>query len=247
MVKEYSEDFFLSSGETNAEKEMSLPLLVSKLIDIATSHANSLGIGNPDMKKESLGWVLARLTVDMKSYPKVNTRYRITTWVESWNRHFSERAFCISDAEGNVFGYARSVWMVLDANSRVNAGLSDLNFNSEMISARECPVARQQKHIKIDTPPIASYTFQYCDLDAYRHVNTVRYVVILLNLFPLRMHDTRRVSRLELAFLHEARYGETVTVHSEEAIEDEEGTTTSLYMTTAEHPVLYSRIRFTER
>ena len=81
MKKVLSETFFLSAGETNAEQEMSLPLLVSKLIDIATLHANHLGIGNPSMKEMKAGWVLARLAVEIKDYPKVNENYTLSTWI----------------------------------------------------------------------------------------------------------------------------------------------------------------------
>jgi len=65
MKQEYTESHFLSAGEVNAEGEMSLPILASKIIDIATAHANSLGIGNPDMPDTDMGWVLSRLTVEM--------------------------------------------------------------------------------------------------------------------------------------------------------------------------------------
>lgn len=242
MEKEYTESFFLSAGETNAEQEMSLPLLVAKLIDIATAHANSLGIGNPYMTSDKNGWVLARLTVEMTSYPAVNSNYSITTWVESWNRHFSERDFCIADEEGNHLGYARSVWMVLNSETRANAGLDGLNFNPEMISRRECPILRQAKHVKIETEPTADYRFQYCDLDSYRHVNTVRYVVLLLNQFPLEVYDKNFVSRLELSFLHEAHYGESVNLHKRETEDMVE-----FYVDSSRTPVLYSRIRFTPR
>lgn len=61
----YEESYFLSAGETNAEQELSLPVLTTKIIDIATAHANSLGIGNPSMKEMKAGWVLSRLTIEI--------------------------------------------------------------------------------------------------------------------------------------------------------------------------------------
>ena len=225
QIKEYKESYFLSAGETGPEGEISQTLLVSKLIDIATAHANSLGIGNPDMPSPSLGWVLSRLTVEMEQYPKVNENYSITTWVESWNRHFSERAFCIEDAEGKPLGYARSIWMVLDTRTRANGGLDSLNLSPECISSRECPIARQSKHRLLyasgEVAPSATavpadntgcYTFRYCDLDAYRHVNTVRYIALLMNQFTLAEHDAMRVSRFEISFLHEGAYGMSVDI-----------------------------------
>lgn len=223
MNPEYSETYFLSAGETNPEQELSLPLLTAKIIDIATAHANSLGIGNPAMAHIHAGWVLSRLTIEMTSYPCVNDTYTITTWIESWNRRFSERAFMIT-CDGHVMGYARSIWMVMDIESRHNVGLSHLNLSPDMISARPCPIARQTRHCQIvpmdttslpagaikATAPATPYTFKYCDLDSYRHVNTVRYVTMLLNQFTLADFDATFVDRLELSFLHETRYGMSV-------------------------------------
>lgn len=231
MEKIYTESFFLSAGETNAEQELSLPLLVSKLIDIATVHANSLGIGNPSMAELNAGWVLSRLTIEMESYPKVNTNYIISTWVESTNRHFSNRAFKIHGEDGRVYGYARSIWMVMDTVNHTNLGLGHLNFPQEIIDGTIPPIEKQARHVPImenigdttasaatliATAPPFHYRFEYCDLDYYRHVNTVRYVNLLLNRFTLEEHDASFIRRLELSFLHEARYGmETLVLRSD--------------------------------
>ncbi|MCM1139799.1 MAG: thioesterase [Muribaculum sp.] len=227
----YSETFFLSAGETNAEQEMSLPLLVSKFIDIATAHANSLGIGNPSMAHMNAGWVLSRLTVEMDSYPKVNDTYKISTWMESFNRHFSLRVFKVESADGKVFGYARSVWMVMSTVDHSNVGLGHLSMPDSLVDGTKVPIETQQRHVPIVAPdfegempkgalratePPVIYRFKYCDLDSYRHVNTVRYVVLLLNRFSLEEHDAAYVNRLELSFLHEAKYGmETCVMRSD--------------------------------
>lgn len=222
MTPIYKETFFLSAGETNAEQELSLPLLTAKLIDIATAHANELNIGNPDMRHLSAGWVLSRLTVEMYRYPKVNETYTLSTWVESFNRHFSERAFSISSENGEVLGYARSVWMVMHTITHTNVGLSHLKIHDDIIVGNKPPIDRQAKHIEIIesdktngnltntlpmTDKIYDFSFKYCDLDSYRHVNTVRYVTLLLNRFSLEQMDSTYVTRMELSFLHEGKYG----------------------------------------
>ena len=171
--KVITRSFYLSAAECNAQQEMSLPLLAQKLIDVATEHANLLEIGNPSMPNPDMGWVLSRLTIEMDRYPRENSDYSITTWVEDWNRHFSRRAFSIADAEGVIIGYARSIWMVLNTSDRSNAGLSGLNFNPEWISALECPIPMQEKHVRIQADENSpAYRFKYYDIDIYSHVNT---------------------------------------------------------------------------
>lgn len=222
MIATYRETYFLSAGESNAEHEMSLPLLVAKMIDIATAHANSLGIGNPAMEDINAGWVLSRLTIEMEKYPSVNDSYVLSTWVESFNRHFSVRSFKISSPEGHVYGYARSIWMVMDTVNHTNVGLAHLSLPEDAISGEVAPISKQAKHFTIveenaaselpagtliSNRPSFDYKFKYCDLDFYRHVNTVRYVTLLLNRFSLEDYDECFVKRLELSFLHEAKYG----------------------------------------
>lgn len=256
MKSVYKETFFLSAGEANAEQEMSLPVLVAKLIDIATAHANSLGIGNPSMKEMNAGWVLSRLTIEMETYPKVNDTYEIETWVVTFNRHFSERAFCISSADGNVIGYARSIWMVMDTVSHTNVGLSHLTLPPEIEEGPTPPIAKQAKHALIVTeadeelqkgvlaashPPFP-YIFKYCDLDSYRHVNTVRYVTLLLNRYSLDEHDHNLFYRLELSFLHEAKYGmHTVLLRSD--ADSSVGCVSSFLLQQSDSsPLLFARI-----
>lgn len=227
MKTEYSATYYAQAGECNAEHELSLPVLVAKMIDISTHHANELGIGNPSMAGIGGGWVLTRLAVEMTRYPKVNEDYTLTTWVEGWNRHFSERSYAVADAGGNVIGHARSVWMVLDVNTHESMGLSHLVPPEGMTSDRKAPIEKIGRHRMVApygeqvetgrnlvaaTCADRSHVFRYCDLDFYRHVNTVRYVELLLNQFTLEDMDATMVSRIELCFMHEGPYGQPVSV-----------------------------------
>ena len=221
--------YFLSASDANAEGELSLTTLTSNIIDIATHHANTLGIGNPSMTDMNAGWILSRLTIDLKKTPKVNSHYVLKTWIEDFNRHFSARCFSISTPEGEIYGYCRTIWLVIDAETHKNLGLSHFHMPEELILGEKAPIPLQQKHFPIvasteeatgkaikATHPEFNYTFKYCDLDFYRHVNTVRYVTMLLNQFTLKQHDETRVKRMELSFLHEAKFGmETVLMRSD--------------------------------
>ncbi len=240
--------FYLSAAECNAQQELSLPLLAQKLIDVATEHANILGIGNPNMPHPDMGWVLSRLTVEMNRYPHENTDYSITTWVEDWNRHFSRRAFSIADSDGNIMGYARSIWMVLNTSDRSNAGLSGLNFKPEWISDIECPIPMQEKHVRIEPEENSPfYRFKYCDIDFYRHVNTVRYIDLLLNQFDMQEYDANIVNRLEISFLHEASYGMEIKIMKQRSENNPLLHRLYLEKSDASMPILYSRLRFSPR
>lgn len=226
-------EYFLSANDSNAEGCLSMTSLTSNIIDIATDHANELGIGNPSMKSMNAGWVLSRITIDMNDFPTVNSNYVIKTWIEDLNRHYSARCFSISSPEGKIYGYCRTIWLVIDTTTHKNLGLSHINMPPELIAGEKAPIPMQQKHIPIlknseggtgkfivSTHAPYNYVFQYCDLDFYRHVNTVKYVMLLLNQFTLEEHDTTRVKRIELSFLHEANYGMATELLRSDSEED---------------------------
>ncbi|MCH5228767.1 MAG: hypothetical protein J1F12_02080 [Muribaculaceae bacterium] len=226
--------YFLSASDANAEGELSLTSLTANIIDIATEHANTLGIGNPAMKDMNAGWILSRITIDMQSTPKVNTTYILKTWIEDFNRHYSARCFSIRGEDDKIYGYCRTIWLVIDAESHKNLGLSHFSLPQETILGEKAPIPLQEKHFPIldqnseedrtktirANHPAFNYIFRYCDLDFYRHVNTIRYVSLLLNQFTLKEHDETRVCRMELSFLHEACYGMSTVLLRSDSDED---------------------------
>lgn len=248
--------YFLSASDANAEGELSMTSLTSNIIDIATDHANSLGIGNPSMIDINAGWILSRLTIDLDITPKVNSHYKLKTWIEDFNRHFSARCFSIISEEGEIYGYCRTIWLVIDALSHKNLGLSHFNLPPELILGESAPIERQEKHFPIyegeeingskailSTHRAFEYTFKYCDLDFYRHVNTVRYVTMLLNQFSLKEHDETRIRRIELSFLHEASFGMTTRLLRSDSIQDPLMSAFQLADSETSQALLFARVK----
>lgn len=250
----HSLEFLLKPSVSNAQQELPVTLLVEQVIELATDHANLLGIGFMSMEGKNMGWVLSRLSVEMRRWPKMGEKYKITTWVETWNSHFSERCFSISSSE-EIIGYVRTVWMVIDLDSHKSYGTAGMLLPEECVGVRECPIMRQKRHKQFEPQKSSAYTFQYTDLDFYRHVNTVRYISLLLNQFSLEEFDSNHLYRFEIAFMHEARYGETAIINRiEETIEggDPEAFISPLVskgytyeITVNGTPILRSRLFFT--
>lgn len=213
-------EFLAKPSECNANQEVPLTLLVAQMIDIATDHANELGIGFLNLEPQGLGWVLSRLSVEMKRWPANGEQYFLQTWIESYNSHFSERCFSVSTSDGEIIGYGRTIWMIIDLKSHRSMGTAGTVVPPDMIPALDCPIPRMTKHRGFSAEKEVEYLFKYCDLDFYRHVNTVRYISILLNQFSLEDFDTHTLSRFDIAFNHEAKYGQTALIRSMEEIAD---------------------------
>lgn len=205
--------FFLTAGESDAEGRMPLTLLTERIIEAATEHANALGIGYATLIKKNLGWVLSRLSIEMTRYPGINEEYTVTTWIETYNRRFSERNFRFTDGNGETIGHARTIWVPMNFATRTLGDISQFGMENFPCAALPCPIERTPR---LDSPGADAdeelYTFRYCDLDFNRHVNTVRYIGLLLNHWPLGFHDRHIPARFDIIFSKECHFGETVTL-----------------------------------
>ncbi len=213
VPSQISRTYTLLAGESNAEGKMPVTLLASRIIEIASVHANALGIGYAALIEKNVGWVLSRLSIEMRRYPVINEQYTVSTWIESYTRRFSERNFKIFAADsGEVLGYARSVWVPMNFATRSLADLSVFD-NSQIEPLGD--LCEMDKVRRIEMPAVAEeepYTFRYCDIDFNRHVNTVRYIDVLLNHWPLEHYDKYSIRRIDVFFHHESHFGQTATL-----------------------------------
>lgn len=220
-TKLFTCEFMLTASECNPEQEMPVTLMVNRLIEIATMAANAWGVGYADLIGNNCGWVLTRLAAEMTRYPQVNERYSIDTWIDQYNNHYSQRNMEIRGCDGAVIGYARTIWMVIDFGTRTAVDITRLSHITKNVLHKVNPIAPQGR-VRLKTITSESdYTFKYCDCDVNRHVNTTRYVELLMNQLPLELYDNKQLKRLELTFMHEAHYGDTVSVKVEELAHEE--------------------------
>ncbi len=208
-------EFYFTASDATPWRDMSLSRLVTLIIDTATLHANELGVGFARLKENNSSWVLSRLAVDLPGgFPMVNRPYRLLTWVTSLNRMFSERLFeLVDDTDGTTIGWAHTTWMAIDLDTRRPADLSVLTELSDVINPRPFGGEKPGKLIPLkgEMELCQNYTFRVSDIDINRHVTTRRYVDMITDLWPLDHYMTSRVVRFEIAFKHEARYGDTAT------------------------------------
>lgn len=203
---------FHSAAECNAQSEMSLPTLTQRLIDVATAHANALGVGYADLVKDNMGWVLSRISLEMTRMPGINETYSITTWVEGLNRRFSARNFQISDSNGNTIGYARSIWVAIDFTTRRPADISHI-LGRIIPSKRECPIEPLPRLAEItEASRSINHHFNFSDIDFNRHVNTCRYIETIINQWDVDFYDRNRVGRFDIVFLAEVHFADDVEI-----------------------------------
>ena len=186
--------------------------LGNHLLNAADKHASQRGFGMDRLLPIHKTWVLSRLTIEMQSMPRENEQFQVETWVESAMRYFTNRNFRISGEDGKVYGYGRSVWAMIDTDTRQPQdilAIHDGAINNWIADDVECPIAKSSR-VKMDKdlPVVRTIDTYYNDVDVNGHINSIKYIEHVLDLFPIEWYKEYDLKRLEIAYVAESHCGD---------------------------------------
>ena len=204
VVEPFSEDFM---------GRLSWGIIGNQLLRCASWHAGSHGFGYRDVVEKHHAWVLSRLVVEFEQMPITADSYCVETWVSRIYRQFTDRLFAITGADGKVYGYASSIWALIDIGSRQPMDFSLLpegGFRNAVVE-REVPIQGPGRvRVKTDTP-VHTREACYSDLDINGHVNSIRYIEMILDLFKQELYEEKKtVRRVEMSYSAESYCGDVL-------------------------------------
>lgn len=182
--------------------------LGNHLLNAADFHSTERGFGMCALNPLHKTWVLSRLAVEMAEMPVQYSGFTVETWVESAMRYFTNRNFRITAEDGRVLGYGRSVWAMIDTRTRQPQdifAIRDGAINDWIEPERECPIARSSR-VKMNgvAEHVRSIDTHYSDVDVNGHINSVKYIEHVLDLFPVSFYAGHRLQRFEIAYVAES-------------------------------------------
>ena len=199
--------------------------LGNHLLNAADYHSNDRGFGMNYLNPLHKTWVLSRLAVEMTDMPKAYEHFEVDTWVDNALRYFTNRNFAIHGKDGKVYGYGRSVWALIDTESRQPTDLFAIHDGliSEYIDTETpCPIAKSGRVKMSDKAEyVRTIDTYYNDVDVNGHVNSVKYIEHVLDLFTIDRYKTHRISRFEVAYVAESHGGDRLSFWREEVGEGE--------------------------
>lgn len=202
---------------------LTMGVLGNHLLNCAGFHASERGFGIAEINENHYTWVLSRLAIELEDMPRQYEDFSINTWIENVYRLFTDRNFELQDKNGKTIGYARSVWAMISMETRKPADLISLHGNNlgQYVSDRECPIDKPGRiKVSVDAP-IEEYQTRYSDIDINGHVNSIKYIEHILDLFPMDTFKEKQVKRFEMAYVAESYYGDVLSFYLEEKSENE--------------------------
>ena len=198
--------------------------LCNLLLESAARHAMKFHFGYDDMKRENIYWVLSRLQVRMRSYPKMDHPIKVKTWPKGINKLFFMRDYRICSDDGSVLADATSAWLILDGNTgrpkKIDDSLNLHYYNVEGMNAIE-EIPGKLPSVQTSSGSITRIA-RYSDLDINKHVNAVKYVEWIQDLYPIELYEGKNVKEFQINYHSETRYDEEVEIRTQKE-ENNEG------------------------
>ena len=194
-----------------------MSVLGNHLLNCSENHAVNRGFGEMAKNGTVYRWVLSRLVIEMFEMPKNGDKFFIDTWISNVYLYFTDRNYRITDSEGKAIGYAKAGWAMIDQADRKPKDLHELHgttIDQYIDEETECPIAKASR-----VKPLAEDTYtksidtEYSDIDLNGHVNSIKYIEHILNLFNLEHYKQMSVKRFEIAYMAESYYGDVLKLY----------------------------------
>ncbi|MBQ9138107.1 MAG: acyl-ACP thioesterase [Alistipes sp.] len=183
------------------------------ILNTAGIDAQGKGFGVDALTPLNRTWVLSKFVIEVDSRPEQFAEFDLTTWVNHNARLLSTRNFTLSDMEGNVFVRSLSQWCMLDYVKRVPVALNTIEEMFEpYVSLVESPCEQPRRLTAIEAEVTREHKIVYSDIDFNNHMNTMRYIALMVDMLPIEYLKQNRPFRLDVHFMHECLFGQTLKV-----------------------------------
>lgn len=195
--------------------------LGNHLLNAADYHSTERNFGMSFLNTINKTWVLSRLAIETTAMPVQYERFTVETWVESAMRYFTNRNFRIASADGQtVYGYGRSVWAMIDTETRQPQNIfavRDGKIGDWIEPDKPCNINKCTR-VKISSEArlVRTIDTYYNDVDVNGHINSVKYIEHILDLFGLDWYRSHDIHRFEIAYVAESHQGDCLSFYMEQ-------------------------------
>ena len=209
----YSTKITLYNSYFDLNDNLSAKSILSIFQDVASVHAEEIGVGFGAMLQQNFYWVLSRIKFDVFEMPKPNQTVIVETWPHEKGRIDFDRDLKISDKNGKTLIVGTSKWCVIDTVARRLQRAEKINYNGEICKE----VNYQENFGKIVLPeqePREKFRYKvlFSDLDHNQHMNNTNYANLVASAV-----NNKILRHFEINFVCECKENDEIVLSTIEA------------------------------
>lgn len=214
----------IESSEMDFSMDSTVYNIGNIFMNVANWDSKNKNLDVEALLKKGLTWVSLRMYLKVNRFPHNEEVITAETWVENCTRIATQRNCTILDTTGNHLVDITSLWTLLDFETRrpVNI-LERLPEFAEQCITDEKSIQRQPEKVHHITNGdlVGTHTVTFSDLDCNMHTTSFHYVMWMMDAISLDEHKQKQINELEINFLKECRYGETISIYRENISDSE--------------------------
>ena len=213
MKCEYSRSLTVLPSMCDASGRLGVPDTFALFMDIATEHAEQLGIGMNGLMKQGLFWLTARTRVRFHRHPAMVETVTARTWPEKPERSRCNRDYVL-EANGEILAEGKTEWMIMNLKTgRLYPTDSVFPEDLELLEDRVLPGPFMRMSDDFtDLDDFGSYTVRSTDIDLGGHMNNAAYVRAIAGAFSASAWQEMDIHEMEVAFRAQCYEGSVLRI-----------------------------------
>lgn len=193
--------------------KLSIPDLFAQFMDIATLHAEALGVGEADLEARGMYWITVKTKVHILRRPRMMERVTFSTRPLVPERVRAIREYRM-EQDGVLLAEGKTEWAIMDAATgrpRATAGVFPAELELGVEPSYTAPFARLDPDFA-EAETLGEYRVRSTDIDLLGHMNNVAYLRAFLGLVSVEEQKTMPQAGVEIVFRAPCFEGDVLTV-----------------------------------
>lgn len=207
-IMKYKTKITLYNSNFDLNDNLTTKAILNIFQDVASIHAEEIGVGYETMLAKNLYWVLSRIKIDVVKMPKPNQVVIVETWPHKKGRIDFDRDLKITSEDGELLILGTSKWCIIDTVNRTLQRTENVDYVGEY----HTEVNYEDKFTKISLPQGEflnkfTHTVRFSDLDHNKHMNNTNYANLIISAVQYKTY-----SHFEINFVSECKENDEIKV-----------------------------------
>lgn len=177
MSNTFFEKHNVISYEGDRLENMTIPMIVSRMLVTSTNQSEMLGVGQEFLTQNNVSWVVTQHVLEVYKLPKIGSNIKVGTEIAGYNSYFLRKSFVILDDNDNCLVKMDTIFVLIDKELRRMKRIDD-NFLKpyEIFKSNTNFLLDKLKSFETDIISNQFYKVRYFDIDRNGHVNNAKYI-----------------------------------------------------------------------
>lgn len=207
----FTQSYTIDYYNQNMNGTLKESVLLNYLQEIATNHAEQLGIGPSYVFKNNYAWVVLRYKIEL--YSELNNLKKLIIETESRGiaKIYAFRDFALYNEANQCLGRVTSTWALIDMNTRKVLPIHQLlKDRFPTFQKREHDLAYSKTEIANERELQQEFLVRFDDIDINQHVNNSTYLTWILEAIPGKFRKEYYPRQLDIRYKKEAQLGDKI-------------------------------------